>query len=371
MRAVARASGSHRPYLFTVRDATGTTTELPAGGVALGSDLEVPVDGVRAALPAPLAFVPGKGAPITLDGKGYRGELRVSSVGGKLQAIDFVGLDAYLLGVVPGEMPKEWQAEALKAQAVAARSYTLAGFVKNRDFDLYADQRSQAYYGVASESPATTAAVKATRGEVLMYGGKVAPGFYYSSSGGRTASSLDVFGVQYPYLQARADPWDAASPFHRWEPKLYTPVTLARAFDLTSPIADVEVVQTPSGRPASVTLMTAAGGKLQLRAADVRARLSLRSTAFRIGVMRIARSSGPITPGSAVTVTGVVRDVDHAMIEKLGATGTWLRTARLAPSADGAFAVVVHPQETATYRLSGAGLPGPALTVTVTSGATG
>ena len=71
-------------------------------------DLEVPVDGVPAALPGPLAFVPGKGAPITLDGKGYRGELRVSIVDGKLQAIDFVGLDAYLLGVVPGEMPKEW-----------------------------------------------------------------------------------------------------------------------------------------------------------------------------------------------------------------------------------------------------------------------
>jgi stage II sporulation protein D len=356
---------------FAVRDATGTRTELPAGELVLGRDLQVPVDGVPTALPGPLAFVPGQGGALTLDGKGYRGELRISIVGTNLQAIDFVGLDAYLLGVVPGEVPKEWPPEALKAQAVAARSYTLASLVKNRDFDLYADQRSQAYYGVGSEAPATTAAVKATRGEVLMYGGKVAAAFYYSSSGGRTASSQDVFGVPYPYLQARDDPWDDASPFHVWAPKTYTPATLARAFDLASPVADVEVVETSSDRPASVTLVTRAGGEIQLRAAAVQARLALRSTAFRIGVMRIAGPSEPVPAGSPVTVTGVVHDIGDAMLEKLGATGTWLPSARIAPAPDGTFAVVVHPQATATYRLRGAGLPGPALTVTVTPVATG
>ena len=59
--------------------------------------------------------------------------------------IDLVGLDAYLLGVVPGEVPKDWPAEALQAQAVAARSYALASIVKKRPFDLYSDQRSQVY----------------------------------------------------------------------------------------------------------------------------------------------------------------------------------------------------------------------------------
>ena len=61
-------------------------------------------------------------------------------------------------------MPKEWPAAALQAQAVAARSYALASLVKNQPYDLYSDTRSQVYYGVAAESPATTAAVKATRG---------------------------------------------------------------------------------------------------------------------------------------------------------------------------------------------------------------
>ena len=91
-------------------------------------------------------------------------------------------------------MPKEWPAAALQAQAVAARSYALASIVKNRDFHLYADPRSQMYYGVAAESPTTTAAVKVTTNQALTYGGKVATAFYYSSSGGRTASSEDVPG---------------------------------------------------------------------------------------------------------------------------------------------------------------------------------
>ena len=115
------------------------------------------------------------------------------------------------------------------------------------------------YYGVAAESPATTAAVKATRGEILTYAGKVATTFYYSSSGGRTASSEDVFGVVTPYLQSRDDPWDALSPYHRWPPRSFTAATLAQAFGLSSPVVDVEVVATTSGRPASVTLVKKTG----------------------------------------------------------------------------------------------------------------
>src|SRR4029077_5612173 len=185
---------------------------------------------------------------LTLDGKGYRGELRATATQKTLQVIDVVGLDAYLLGVVAGEMPKEWPPAALQAQAVAARSYALASRVKNRPFDLYSDPRSQVYYGVAAQSPPTTAAVKATAGEILTYGGKVATTFYYSSSGGRTASSEDVFGIVLPYLQSRPDPWDAGSPYHRWEPRSFTAASLAAAFGLSAPVVDVVVVPTVSGR---------------------------------------------------------------------------------------------------------------------------
>ena len=203
----ARRSRSPRPSPSPSRTRPASITPLAGGRDRAQARSEGPlVDGKPTALPGPLAFTPGKAQTLTLDGKGYRGELRVTAAQEACRSSTSSALDAYLLGVVPGEMPKEWPAAALQAQAVAARSYALASLVKNRDFDLYADPRSQMYYGVAAESPATTAAVQATKGEILMYGGKVVTAFYYSSSGGRTASSADVFGLQLPYLQARARP---------------------------------------------------------------------------------------------------------------------------------------------------------------------
>jgi stage II sporulation protein D len=358
---------------FSVRDGLGVVTSLPAGEIALGPDLEIVVDGAPRVLPAPLAFIPGKGGTLTLDGKGYRGELRIAVVQEGLRVIDFVGLDAYLLGVVAGEMPKEWPAAALQAQAVAARSYALASIVKNKPFDVYSDPRSQVYYGVAAESPATTAAVKATKGEILTYGGKVATTFYYSSSGGRTASSEDVFGIVTPYLQARNDPWDTLSPFHRWPPRSYTAAALGRAFGLSAPVVDVEVVPTASGRPASVTLIKKTGARVMLRAADVRARLGLRSTAFRLGVLRVARATAATAPtaaGTPVVVSGLARDVSAPLLEKLVASGEWLPSVKVVPEQDGSFGVTVRPPATATYRLTAEGQIGPALTITISAAAT-
>jgi len=266
-------------------------------------------------------------------------------------------------------MPKEWPAAALQAQAVAARSYALASLVKNRDFDLYADPRSQMYYGVAAESPATTAAVNATKGEILTYGGKVATTFYYSSSGGRTASSEDVFGLVLPYLQSRPDPWDAGSPYHRWEPRSYTATTLAAAFGLSAPVVDVVVVPTASGRPASVTLIKKTGERILLKAADVRARLGLRSTAFKLGVLRVARPpAASAAAGRPVVVSGLARDVQSPLLQKLAANGAWVPSVKVAPDDDGSFAVTVRPKATATYRLTADGQAGPALTITVPAG---
>ena len=285
-----------------------------------------------------------------------------------LQIVDTVALDQYILGVVPGEMPKEWPAAALQAQAVAARSYALASIVKNRDFDLYADPRSQMYYGVAAESPTTTAAVKATKGQILTYGGKVATTFYYSSSGGRTASSEDVFGLALPYLQSRPDPWDAGSPYHSWAPRSFTATTLAAAFGLSAPVADVVVVPTLSGRPASVTLIKKTGEKILLKAADVRARLGLRSTAFKLGVLRVGRPPAASAAGKPVVVSGLARDVQAPLLQKLAANGTWVPSVKVAPDGDGSFAVTVRPKITATYRLTADGQVGPALTITVPAG---
>ena len=98
---------------------------------------------------------------------------------------------------MPAEVPDDWPAEALKAQAVVARSYALS-HLHGGAFDLYPDTRSQVYLGVPEEEDSTNAAVNATAGQVVLYNGKVASTYYHSTSGGRTASIADVWPGEEP-----------------------------------------------------------------------------------------------------------------------------------------------------------------------------
>lgn len=121
--------------------------------------------------------------------KWWRGCLEVVSMGGHINVINLVDLEDYLLGVVPAEMPASWHIEALKAQAVAARSYAWAHigkgskWLKSQGYDLVPDVRDQAYKGLAREAPSTYQAVAQTRGLVLKDSGRVKPGFYRATVG--------------------------------------------------------------------------------------------------------------------------------------------------------------------------------------------
>ncbi len=132
--------------------------------------------------------------------------------------INRVGLEDYLRGVVPYEMPASWPDDALRAQAVAARSYALASGIEGDGYSLYDDTRSQVYGGVVAEEAATTKAVAKTKAKVVTYKGKVAQTFFYSTSGGRTESSQYGFGggESRPYLKSVDDPFDDISPYHDW-----------------------------------------------------------------------------------------------------------------------------------------------------------
>src|SRR5919198_3373303 len=184
---------------FTVHDSTGETHDVAAGTYTLTPALKLRLLGEdkATALTGPVTFVPGS-SPLALKRR-YRGSIQVDVVGGKLRAINYVGLEQYLYGVVPSEMPFGWHPEALKAQAVVARSYALA-VRKTGAFDLYPDTRSQVYLGIDPERPSTNAAVDATAGKVVLYDGQVAKTYFFSTSGGRTASSQDVWGTAVPYL---------------------------------------------------------------------------------------------------------------------------------------------------------------------------
>jgi len=147
----------------------------------------------------------------------YRGDLTADSSGDHLLVINDVGLDPYVRGVVPNEMPSSWPAQALRAQTVAARSYALATRQSGK-FDLYDDTRSQVYAGKDSETRSTDRAVRRTARRVVVHRGNVATTFFFSSSGGRTESVQFAFlgSSPSPYLRSVRDRYDGTSPDHRW-----------------------------------------------------------------------------------------------------------------------------------------------------------
>ncbi len=166
------------------------------------------------------------GKTVILIGKGaYRGalEVRPSGVPGRLNAINAVGIESYLRGVIAEESPSSWPLEALKAQAVAARSYALSSGVGGKGFDAYDDTRSQVYGGIGAETARTNTAVTETANEVVLYAGKIAQTFFMSTSGGHTENNENSFlgGTPEPYLRGVPDPNEAkaGSSYHRWTRK--------------------------------------------------------------------------------------------------------------------------------------------------------
>ncbi len=159
----------------------------------------------------------GRGT-IRIGDKGvFRGRLKATASGGDLLVINAVGLEGYAKGVVPNEVPSSWPQAALRAQAVAARSYALATS-GNGAFDVYDDTRSQVYGGKGSETGPTNKATKRTRGRVVRHGKRVATTYFFSTSGGRTESVQYGFPGADParYLKSVRDPYDGASPYHSW-----------------------------------------------------------------------------------------------------------------------------------------------------------
>jgi stage II sporulation protein D len=183
--------------------------------------------GKRLANCGPKLRAAGKGQ-IAIAGVGtYRGALETvptESASGSLNVVNALAVDQYVKGVIPNESPPSWPAEELKAQAVASRSFALTAGVGGNGFDLYADTRSQVYKGLESEYATSNAATTATRGQVVMYGGKVAETLFSACSGGHTESIQNVFGgTAIPYLQGVPDPYDDECPLHTWTLKFSGP----------------------------------------------------------------------------------------------------------------------------------------------------
>jgi stage II sporulation protein D len=214
-----------------------------------------------------------------LKQRGYRGRLLVAVKGSTLQAINHVDLESYLPSVVGSEMPASWPKAALRAQAVAARTYALRQRSFSQPFDVSATVASQVYKGVEAETPATRDAVASTRGEVLMYGGSLVNAVFHSSSGGSTENSGDLWSQQLPYLVSVPDV-DQDSPVSRWQQRL-EPFALTKAFGEIGGATRIEILATTSSGRVRQARVIGPGGTLVLTGPELRSRLGLRSTLVR------------------------------------------------------------------------------------------
>ncbi|MGZ4447602.1 MAG: SpoIID/LytB domain-containing protein [Nocardioides sp.] len=290
---------------LSIKDAgTGRRTVLPANGATRWRVAEAPNGDNRvsyktdrwhayAALQGAGEFYAG-GAPVSLvtpDGvHAYRGRLRAvipDPASPEREVVNDVDLESYLKGVVPQEIPASWDREAVRAQAVAARTYATyerAHPYASR-YQLCDTYSCQVYGGYDAEYPASNQAVDDTRGQVLTSGGQPAFTQFGSSSGGWTSAG------SVPYLPARKDPYDgwSGNPVHTWTERL-SDETLERAWPTLGDLRRIVVRGRDGngdwgGRLTSVQLVGSAG-KVTVSGDTFRADLGLRSTWVTFAVAR-------------------------------------------------------------------------------------
>lgn len=223
---------------------------------------------------------PIEDALISVEGKSYRGKILVVNSGKKLNVINVLPIEDYLKGVVPHEIGKldESMIEALKVQAVAARTYAYRHYNSRASlgFDVYATVQDQVYQGSAGETELTNAAIDATKGVVLTSGENFIEAYYHSTCGGYT-DGVEVWGLApVPYLKSQSDmnadsAWCSASSYTSWK-KVYSEKELlsmfranfgeAKAVGKSSfgGIQQIEVKSTfPGGRIAELEVLTDKG----------------------------------------------------------------------------------------------------------------
>ena len=221
------------------------------------------------------------GTTVKVAGEGtYRGSLLAIADDGELLVINELGLEDYVRGVVANEVPASWPKQALRSQAVVARSYGIAT-ERSGPFDHYDNTRSQVYGGKSSETKATNAAVKATGREVVTHRGETAITYYFSTSGGRTENSEFGFsgGNKIPYLKSVADPFDDVSPVHTWTERLSDEKMEAELTGLFSgQLRRIKILE--SGKSPRIVRARVVGssGSEAVTGETLRNRLGLRST---------------------------------------------------------------------------------------------
>ena len=246
---------------------------------------------LRTATPAP----PGEPGPaFELNGKRYRGELEVRRLeSGALQAINHVGLEDYLAGVLGHEMPLRWPDAAVEAQAIAARTYALSELKPRAAFDLYADTRSQVYGGVTGEDARAREILTRTRGRILTSQGELFVTYFHSTCGGDTVPARWIF----PWVKQEIAPLEGASGcrcqgsrYYRWE-ETRDLSREVKELVLELPLRQLTVEHWPRGGYVKSLRIVDAGGDVEtISGWDARRAFGLRGYAWDAGLSPDGRS---------------------------------------------------------------------------------
>ena len=217
--------------------------------------------------------------PIQVNGKSYRGWVELlKKKNGQLLIINDLDIEDYLQGVIASEIPPGWEEEALKAQAVAARTYALyqkrtAG---RRSYHIRATVSNQVYAGYKGERPSGARAVKETRGIVLVYNGEIIPAFYHASCGGHTENAYELWGIDEPYLKGVDCECQEISRYGLWEKKIGKMQVISALKRLGHRVSDILGMDiqgiTPAGRVKEVAVQSRQG-KTIIPAESLRAAL--------------------------------------------------------------------------------------------------
>ncbi|MFP4135007.1 MAG: SpoIID/LytB domain-containing protein [Halothece sp.] len=228
-----------------------------------------------------LSITPQDDGYIWIGNRWYRGKVRLVNRNSNLTVINKVDLEDYLYSVVGAEMPASWPLEALKAQAVAARSYALHKQKQSGSqlYDVESTTASQVYKGVSSETERTYQAVNSTQGEILEHNGDVILAVFHSSSGGHTENVEDVWSSPLPYLRGVAD-YDQTAPVYQWQTS-FSPTEMGRRLEVGKVKELIPQQASPQGR---ITRLKVVGDRATktFSGNEFRKALNLRSTLFQV-----------------------------------------------------------------------------------------
>lgn len=350
---------------YVARESRGKVSVTTATGRRVGSF----DNGARFEGPKPMRLL-GPALNFITSGS-YRGALEIRTEGSGVTAINVLDIDSYVRGVVAGEMPSSWPLEALKAQAVTARTYALATRKTTGLFDQYPDTRSQVYRGVSGESVRSDAAVRGTAGRVLTYNGEPAVTYYFSTSGGHTENVEFSFvgSLSKPWLVGVPDPYDTQSPYHRWT-ATFSAATLDSALGSPGGFESVKVLKRGVSPRVVRARVKGTSGSRVLTGPQIRAALGLRDTWFTFvrvsSSRRRPRSARPSAWGARLSApvmagrfTPAPRDRELLVERRSG--GRWKRVASTRTAKSGGYHVSVPGA--GIYRVRAGRVAGPVVRV--------